>query len=173
MKKVLVFGSSNSSKSINKKLAIYTAQHLTNAELIIIDLNDFQLPIYNPDLQQAEGIAPDALRFNELLASVDGIVLSMAEYNGNYTTVFKNMFDWVSRIDKDVWKNKPMLLLGTSPGRRGAKSVLKIATDAFPFYSGNIVASFSLPQFHQNFGESGIQDETLLQTLKEQVAIFQ
>lgn len=173
MKKILVFGSSNSSKSINKKLAIYVAQKIEEVELNIIDLNDFDLPIFSPDLQQEKGIPAEAVRFNDLLSSVDGIVLSMAEYNGCYTAVFKNLFDWISRIDTNVWKKKPMLLLGTSPGRRGAKGVLSIAKDAFPYFGGNIIADFSLPQFQHHFGENGITDEQLLKDLNQQIELFQ
>jgi len=173
LKKILVFGSSNSRKSINKKLAIYTAQKIKGVELITIDLNDFDLPIFSPDLQQEQGIPAGAIRFNDLLLSVDGIILSMAEYNGCYTAVFKNIFDWISRIDTNVWKNKPMLLMGTSPGRRGAQGVLKIAKEAFPYFGGSIIADFSLPQFQRNFDENGIKDDQLLSALNQQVELFQ
>lgn len=173
MKKILVFGSSNSSSSINKQLAIYAAQQLKDVELEIIDLIEYDLPIYSPDLERAQGSPKEVIEFNNLIAAVDGIVLSMAEYNGCYTAVFKNIFDWTSRIDNKVWKDKPMFLLGTSPGRRGAKGVLKIAKDAFPYFGGNIVADFSLPQFHHNFKNGEIIEEALSKEFHRQVDIYQ
>ena len=66
-----------------------------------------------------------------------------------------------------------MLLLGTSPGRRGAKGVLKIAKDAFPYYGGNIIANFSLPQFRVNFDENEIKDENLSKDLNQKIELFQ
>ena len=108
------------------------------------------------------------------MTSADGIVMSLAEYNGSYTTAFKNLFDWLSRIDRKVWKNKPMLLLATSPGRRGGRGVLEIAKQGFPYYGGHIIADFSLPQFRVNFSEEeGITDEQLRQSLAAKIALFE
>lgn len=75
----------------------------------------------------------------------------MAENNGNYSVAFKNVFDWSSRIEKDVFQHKPMLLLATSPGGRGGASVLGIAQNLFPRYGAEIKGSFSLPAFGSNF----------------------
>lgn len=173
MKKVLVFSSSNSSTSINKQLAVYAAKKLNNVKLNIIDLNDFQLPIYSPDLEKEQGIPKNAIRFEQLIAETDGIIISMAEYNGSYTAVFKNTFDWASRIEQKVWKNKPMLLMGTSPGKRGAIGVITAAKTAFPHYGGNIIADFSLPEFNTNFKDGKIVNESLENILNEQILKYQ
>ena len=58
-----------------------------------------------------------------------------------------------------------MLLMATSPGGRGGRSVLDIALDRFPRMGARIISSFSLPFFQKNFSDSGIQDEVLEQEL--------
>ena len=63
----------------------------------------------------------------------------------------KNLFDWMSRIDGKLWSNKPMLLMATSPGARGGATGLEIAQGRFGYMGGNIVGSFSLPSFGDNF----------------------
>ncbi len=174
MKKVLALGASNSSTSINKKFATYVANQLDSVEVIVVDLNDFELPLYGPDLEARIGIPKAAQEFNDLLGNVDAIVLSLAEYNGNYTTAFKNIFDWISRIDmKTIFKNKPMFLLATSPGGRGAKNVLDISKNLFPHFGGNIIADYSLANFHQNFSQDGITDSGKREELNRKIGLFQ
>lgn len=172
MKKVMVLGGSNSKTSINKKLAIYAASHLKNATIQIVDLNDFELPLFGVDLEISNGIPLEAYNFNELLKEVDGFIISLAEHNGSYTVAFKNLLDWVSRINVKVWKDKPMLLLSTSSGSRGAQSVLNIAKARFPFMGAKIINTFSLPSFYDNFNNHKITDEFLNDDLIELVIQF-
>ncbi|MBX2845890.1 MAG: NAD(P)H-dependent oxidoreductase [Saprospiraceae bacterium] len=173
MKKVLAFGASNSKTSINKVLATYAAQKLKNVQVIIADLNDYEAPLYSPDREIEIGIPEPILRFDELLASVDGLIISLAEYNGNYTTAFKNLFDWLSRLNnQNIWKNKPLLLLATSPGGRGAMNVLKITKEIFPFFGGNIIADFSLPKYYENFHEGNITDVSKRAELNGKIVQF-
>ncbi|MEM7381680.1 MAG: NAD(P)H-dependent oxidoreductase [Bacteroidota bacterium] len=173
MKKVLAFGASNSRTSINKTLAVYAAKLIDGVEVFVADLNDYNLPLYSPDLQQEQGFPEDLILFDTMLDSVDGIVMSMAEYNGNYTTAFKNLFDWLSRIDmKTVWKNKPILLLGTSPGSRGAIGVLSITKEGLPFFGGRLIADFSLPLFYQNFQHGKIVNEEKQMELTGKLRLF-
>jgi len=172
-KNILVFGASNSRNSINKKLAQYAASQIEDAEINLVDLNDFEMPIFSVDRERENGIPKQAREFKDHINSSDGIIISFAEHNGNYSTAFKNIFDWVSRIDNSVWKNKPLLIMGTSPGRRGAKTVLSIALKEFPFRGAKIVASFSLPSFKANFSEEhGITDTELSKTFKDQLNLF-
>lgn len=173
MKRIIAFGASNSTKSINKQLATWTGNRLLDIELNVLDLNDFEMPIYSPERQQ-EGFPNEAVTFNDFLNNSDGIIISFAEYNGSYAAAFKNIMDWVSRLDRALWSNKPMFLLATSPGGRGGKSVLETAAKTFPYMGGNVAASFSLPSFHQNFeAEVGIKDSELLSKFTTELAKFQ
>ena len=105
-------------KSINKQFASYAASLISDADSIIIDLNDFEMPIYSIDYENDKGIPEKAFKFKEIIKSADGIIISFKEHNSVYTAAFKNIFDWISRIEKIVWYNKPMLLLSTSDGSR-------------------------------------------------------
>lgn len=173
MKKILAIGASNSKTSINKKFAIYAAQQIENATITIADLNELELPLYSPDLQSATGIPANAMRFNELIEASDGIVLSLAEYNGLVTAAFKNLWDWTSRIDMKIWKGKPMLLMAVSPGGRGGANVLKVTKALLPYFGGNVIADFSLARFHQNFQDGNLMDESKAKELAEKLAVFQ
>lgn len=149
--KIIAFGGSNSQHSINKKLATYAANQFENGDVEILDLNEFAMPLFSVDLEKEIGQEPKAQAFLEKISQADILVVSLAENNGNYSAAFKNVFDWASRIEKDVFQHKPMLLLTTSPGPRGGATVLEIARNAFPRYGGEIKASFSLPSFNSNF----------------------
>lgn len=172
MNKILVFAGSNSTQSINKQLATYAAQQLKDVSLHIADLNAYKLPIYGIDHEKAFGIPENAKTFLDMIKSSDGIVLSLAEHNGAYTTAFKNLFDWMSRIDGKLWNQVPMLLMATSPGGRGGASVLQIAKDRFSRMGGNIVADFSLPSFNDNFDENGVSDAQLRLDLEKALTVF-
>ena len=173
MKNIIAFAGSNSKKSINKQLATYTANQLKDAEANVLDLNDFELPMYSIDYENEHGIPDNAHRFLKLIKGADGIVLSLAEHNGSYAAVFKNTYDWMSRIDGKLWSNIPMLLMATSPGGRGAASVLETAANGFKHLGGNVVATYSLPGFGSNFTETGIVDVDLKQKLNTAIAALE
>ena len=173
-KRILAFGASNSSKSINKRFASYAAQQIDGAEVTLLDLNDFEMPIFSIDREEAGEKQELAEQFLQHIQDADGIIISFAEHNGAYSAAFKNIFDWVSRIEKSVWLNRPMLLLSTSPGGRGGKTVLDIATTKFGFMNSNTIASFALPGFHKNFSEeNGIADEELRAGFEAALATFE
>lgn len=162
MKNIVAFGASNSSRSINQAFATYAVNQIHNVNPKILDLNQFEMPIYSIDREEKNGIPALAYNLKTHLKEADGIIISFAEHNGSYTTAFKNILDWISRIEKDVWYQRPMLLLSTSPGGRGAQTVLDIAKNKFKFMNSNTIESFSLPLFKQNFNrEVGILDQEL------------
>jgi NAD(P)H-dependent FMN reductase len=107
------------------------------------------------------------------IQSADGVVLSLAEHNGAYSSVFKNIYDWMSRIDGKLWNNIPMFLMATSPGGRGGASVLEIASAKFPRMGAKLISEFSLPSFGQNFSENGIVDPDLRTRLEEAIIKFE
>jgi chromate reductase len=167
-KKIIAFGASSSSTSINKKLATYAASLFENCLVEILDLNDYELPIYSTDKEQKDGIPQLAHDFYNKLGTADLIIISFAEHNGAYSAAFKNIFDWISRINGKTFQEKPMLLLATSPGIRGGSSVLEIANKRFPFQGGIVKGSFSLPSFNDNFDDKdGIKNPELKKQLLE------
>jgi len=171
---ILAFGASNSNKSINSRFADWASKQVGDADVTFVDLNDYEMPIYSVDREKSEGVPELAEEFKQLMRDADGILISFAEYNGSYTAAFKNIFDWVSRLEKPIWLNKPMFLLATSPGGRGAIGVLSDALKKFPYQGAIVAGSFSLPNFKDNFNDSqGITDSALLEEFKKQLAHFE
>lgn len=171
MKKILAFAGSNSSTSINRQLVRFAASFFEGQEILFPDLNDFEMPIYSADRERLGGIPQLAYDFAALIDESDLIMISLAEHNGAYSTAFKNIFDWVSRIPgRQVWAGKSMFLLSTSPGPRGGASVMEIATNRFPRNGGKILETFSLPEFDKNFSSGkGITDPILLDKLEQKI----
>lgn len=162
MKKILVLGASSSKNSVNKMLATYAGQQCENFEKIILDLNDFEMPIYSIDREEGNDLPELAIQFVQTIESVDGVIVSLAEHNGSYTAAFKNILDWASRHKKKLWSEKKMLLLSTSPGPRGAATVMETAKLSFPHLGADIVASYSLPSCFDNFSaDDGIKNESI------------
>lgn len=152
--KLLAFAASSSSKSINKQLATYAAsqvKHSDGVEVEILDINDYEMPLFSQDKEEVLGQPQQALDFFTKLGQADAIIISFAEHNGSYTAAYKNLFDWTSRIDQKLFQNKPMVFLATSPGPGGAGSVLAAATTSAPYFAGDVKASISIPSFFDNF----------------------
>ncbi|AXG74752.1 NADPH-dependent oxidoreductase [Flavobacterium arcticum] len=149
--KIVALGGSSSSTSINKRLATYAAGLFENGHVEVLDLNDYELPLFSVDKEKELGQPAIARAFLDKIGSADILVLSVAEHNAGLTVAFKNIYDWASRQHKKVWQDIPMLLLSTSPGKRGGMSALEAAKISLPHYGGNIRATFSLPLFNENF----------------------
>lgn len=161
MKNIVTIGGSNSKNSINKMLAEYVGGLLKNVELTKVDLNDFEMPLFSVDIENEQGFSKGAIDLNNIINKADGFVISLAEHNGAYSTAFKNAFDWLSRINGKVWREKPMILLSASPGARGGQTVLDIALGRFPYMGGNIAGSMSFPSFNDNFQDGEVVNSEL------------
>jgi len=173
MMKILAFGASTSSKSINKRLAHYTAGLFNDFEVTAIDLRDYELPLYSEDYENDKGFPENARRFHELIKNHDGIIISLAEHNSNVTAAYKNLEDWASRFEGSTWRDRKVFLLSTSNGKRGGAGAMKLTRDIMPWRGGNVVAHFCLPEFSQNFSDNdGILDEDLKSQYLEQVDAF-
>ncbi|MDG5491306.1 NADPH-dependent FMN reductase [Psychroserpens sp. SPM9] len=169
MKTIITIAGSNSQKSINKNLLVYTSGLLKDVDIISIDLNDYVLPIYGLDYEAENGIPTAIKKLDKLLNTADGFIISLAEHNGSYAAVFKNTIDWLSRVNMKIWREKPMLLMATSPGGRGGATVLESASAYFPFMGANITDTFSLPNFYDNFKDGKVIDTNLEKEMKEKV----
>ena len=173
MKKIIAFGVSSSIHSINKKLATYAASCVPNAQATILDLNDYEMPIFSVDRQNKDGFPQLAHDFKDLLMSADGIIISFAEHNSSYSAAFKNIFDWISRFEGDIWYSKPMWLLATNDGDRVAKTVLEQAHNRIARKNPYEIPHFSLPNFPKTFDENkGILDTELEAQFQNALAVF-
>jgi NAD(P)H-dependent FMN reductase len=161
--KILAFAASNSSKSINRQLIRYATSMLNSAEVEIIDIHDYEMPLFSEDREAELGHPQQAHDFRRKIGDCDAVVISFAEHNGSYTAAWKNLFDWASRIDRDVFQGKKMVYLATSPGPGGGANVLAQATASAPHFAGDVTASLSVPDFYDNFDSdnSRIKNATL------------
>lgn len=172
--KIVAFGASYSKHSINKKFAEYAARQFAQDEVEILDLNDFTVPLFTVDVQSAIGIPKAVNLFINKIEEADFLVISMAEHNGSYTAAFKNLFDWASRSKSRIFEGKKLLLMSASTGPRGASSVLEAARIRFPRHGAEIIATFSLPNFQDNYAaEKGILNEELDKKFKETISFVQ
>ncbi|NRF31752.1 NADPH-dependent FMN reductase [Vibrio coralliilyticus] len=154
--KIVAFGASTSSTSINKTLATYAAHLVEGADVTILDLNSYDVPLFSEDKEKEIGQAEGAKTFLEDIAQADALIISFAEHNGSYPAAYKNLFDWATRIERNVFANKPAIYLSTSPGPGGASNVLAAATGSAPYFGAEVKASVSIPSFYDNFDlESG------------------
>lgn len=127
MSNILAFAGSTRSGSFNKKILSAAVRGAKNAgsTVTLINLLDFKLPLYDGDLEDAEGIPENGKKLKELFLSHQGLLLALPEYNSSMSGVFKNVIDWVSRPienEKDpleCFKNKTAALMSASPGNFG------------------------------------------------------
>lgn len=170
--KILSFPASNSRHSINRELLHYAERFLKAHDIEHLDIHDYEMPIYSVDRERETGVPDAAKRFLRKIAEADGLLISFAEHNGNYTAAFKNLSDWCSRIDRNIYQHKKMVLLSASPGQGGASTVLAMAESSVPFFGGDVVASLSIPSFHENFdSEAGVlTNEVLADKLEKAMA---
>ncbi|MDH5447152.1 MAG: NAD(P)H-dependent oxidoreductase [Gammaproteobacteria bacterium] len=169
--KILAFAASNSRKSINQQLVRYAAGLVAGAEVEMLDLNDYEMPLFSEDREAEIGQPDQARAIINKIADSDAVMIAFAEHNGSYSAAYKNIFDWASRIHQQVFQNKPMVLLATSPGPGGAATVLTTATTSAPYFAGDVKASLSVPSFYDNFDmEQGrISNDAINQQLIEAV----
>jgi len=174
MKKILAFAGSNSSNSINHELVTYVASEIKEHTVKTIKLTGYQMPMYSEDEEKERGFPGMLLGLQQEISEVDALIISVNEHNGSWSAFFKNIIDWLSRLDRNFLAGKKILLMSTSPGQRGGMSALEFAKSMFPRFGGEIVESFSFPSFHANFSieKNEVIDDTLLLGLKEVLSTF-
>lgn len=124
--KILILAGSTRQDSYNKKLVRVAGQgaKAAGAEVTFIDLKDFPMPLYDGDLESAEGLPSNALKLKELLLSHEGLLIACPEYNSSISGVLKNFIDWTSRPlegEKPLacFRGKVCSLMSASPGALG------------------------------------------------------
>ncbi|WP_217522687.1 NADPH-dependent FMN reductase [Vibrio metschnikovii] len=172
--KVIAFGASTSSQSINQALATYAAKQIEGAQITVLNINDYSVPMFSEDREKELGQAEGAQAFLRDLAQADAFVISFAEHNGHYPAAYKNLFDWTTRIDRELFKGKPAVYLATSPGPGGAQSVLAAAVASAPFFGGNVKGSLSVPSFYDNFDLAAgeVTNSEIAEKIKATVALL-
>ncbi len=175
--KILAFGASNSRHSINKQLVSHAAHIVktdivSNADIEIIDLNDFEMPLFSIDREKENGIPDLAHQFLEKIKTADALLISFAEHNSSYTAAYKNLYDWTSRIEAKVYQGKPAVILSTSPGGRGGASVMATVLNVAPYQGLDVKAHLSISKFYGVFKDGALVDEDLTKSLRATLSVI-
>ena len=154
--RILAIPATNSRNGVNRQLLGYAARLLEdglvpNAVVEILDLNDYEMPIYSGEREQENGIPEAAQQFYDKIGSADAVIVSFAEHNGSYSAAWKNTYDWASRIDMKVYQDKKVAMFAATPGPQGGAGVLGGATAAAPFFGADLVGSLGIGAFGDNF----------------------
>jgi NAD(P)H-dependent FMN reductase len=133
----------------------------------------FDLPMYSEDHEKEFGYTNSLAELRDDLRKADGLLISVNEHNSNPSAYFKNLLDWLSRLELKFLENTKIFLMSTSPGKRGAISSLEKVKDILPRFGGEVVITFSLPSLHHNFKEGeGILDEKLAMEHRQALKIW-
>jgi NAD(P)H-dependent FMN reductase len=131
MSKILAFAGSARRDSWNRKLVRVAADAASKAgsEVMLIDLADYRLPLYDGDLEQAEGLPDNAIKLKNLFTAHDALLIAAPEYNSSITPLLKNTLDWVSREWQGEsglapYQNKVAAIIAASPGQFGGMRML-------------------------------------------------
>jgi len=160
---LLAFAGSTRSGSWNKKMigAVAARAEALGANVTLIDLADYPIPLYDGDLETESGLPENALKLQSLMADHDGLLISTPEYNAFFPALLKNVLDWVSRPSPDQeglasFIGKPVGLFAASPGRLGGiRALNQLRTQMSEL--GSVIPSVgaSVAQAHDAFDENG------------------
>jgi len=131
--RILAFAGSLRRDSLNKKLVRIAAEgaRAAGGEVTYLDLKELPLPVFDEDLEKADGLPPNAKRFKELLKSHQGFLISSPEYNSMPSGALKNAIDWASRAEPGeaplvCFRGKVCVLMSASPGALGGLRALPV-----------------------------------------------
>jgi chromate reductase, NAD(P)H dehydrogenase (quinone) len=161
--RILVFAGSTRTGSFNKKVARIAARFAeeAGAEVTLIDLRELPMPLYDGDLESAEGIPANAMQLRRLMVAHDGFLLACPEYNSSISGVLKNAIDWVSRPVKGepelvAFKGKIVGLMSASPGALGGiRSLITVRSILGNIGCVVLPDQASISRAHEAFDEVG------------------
>lgn len=162
-KKLLAFAGSLRKDSLNRKLIACVAKEAENAgaEVTVIDLNDFPLPIFNEDIEEA-GMPAKVRELQAIFARHDGLLISTPEYNGAVPALVKNTLDWLTRKQAngnsgiELLKGKVVGIVSASPGALGGLRSLLLLRDQLAKLSMWVApAQFALGKANEAFDDNG------------------
>ncbi len=163
--KILAFSGSTRKQSYNSQLIAVAATLAKNAgaEVTLLNFADYELPLYNQDLETESGLPENCLKLKEIFKAHEGLLISSPEYNSAITPLLLNTFDWISRSSGaqdpglSAFKDKKCSLLSASPGQLGGLRSLVF----LKMFLGNIGVTvlpvqFALGNAHEAFNDSGL-----------------
>ncbi|NOZ13421.1 MAG: NAD(P)H-dependent oxidoreductase [Acidobacteria bacterium] len=173
----LAFSGSTRSNSFNRMLLSHAIRgaSLRGASVIELHLNYFPMPLYDGDLEAAEGIPETAIRLKALFAGADGFLIASPEYNGFFSGVLKNILDWLSRPsakeDSPVpFKGKVAAIMSASPGSLGGvRGLQHLRTLLSNLGVAVIPEQVTIPHAHKVFSSDGTLADSRFAAKAEQL----
>ena len=163
--KLLVFSASLRADSLNHKLAAVAARLAgdAGADVALMRMNDFDMPLFNADDYTASGAPPGAQKLAEMVTGTDGMILASPEYNWGPPATIKNAVDWLSRMDPNPWRYRSILLCSAAPSQVGGVRGLLQLRDSFEtLLTFAYPRLFCLPGADNAFNEDGnLADDAL------------
>ena len=156
--RILVFGASFRAESLNVRLAALAAEivQVNGGTAELAAMREWDVPLFNGDLEATEGISAGAERFCHRLESVDGFIIASPEYNSSMPGVLKNLIDWTSRHRPQPFNERHALLLSASPSMGGGNRGLWALRVPLEHLGARVYPDmFSLAQAHTGFGPDG------------------
>jgi chromate reductase, NAD(P)H dehydrogenase (quinone) len=173
--KVLVFAASLRAESLNRKLAVLAARvaERNGATVDLASMRDFDVPLYDGDVETASGIPQGAQELRTRLLANDAFIISSPEYNGSMPGTIKNLIDWTSRFRPQPFDTRHGLLISASPSLAGGNRGLwalrmpleHLGTRIFP-------DMFSLSMAHKAFAGDEIADPALRTRFERNLQAF-
>ncbi|WP_335965308.1 NAD(P)H-dependent oxidoreductase [Galbibacter sp. PAP.153] len=174
MKKIIAFAGSNSSTSINYELVKYTVSLIDDFDIQLLNMTNMPFPLFSEDDEKANGYKNSLIELKDDILEADGVIISVNEHNSNPSAYFKNLIDWLSRVDRKFLADKYVFLMGTSAGKRGAIGSITVTENMLPRFGAKVENVFSLPSFNENFSikKGIITNDELKAKHKEQLGSF-
>jgi chromate reductase len=116
--RILAFSGSARRESLNRRLLAVAVAAVEQAggSVTLVDLNDYEMPLYHGDVEEAKGLPANAVRLVEQIKAHDGLLVASPEYNSFITPLLKNTLDWCTRADADPFPGCAAAVLSASPG---------------------------------------------------------
>jgi len=174
--KILAFAGSARRESVNQRL-VEAAAKLADAEVTVISLSDYPMPLYDGDLEEANGMPDKVKEFKTLMSAHQGFLVACPEYNGSITPLLKNVIDWCSRPATEdepplvSYRGKVAGLLGASPGGLGGLRGLRHVREILGNIGVTVVPNqHALGGAYEAFDESGaLKDARAVQAVQRVV----
>jgi NAD(P)H-dependent FMN reductase len=173
--KVFVLGASRRAGSLNQKLATLAARIVTQsgASVTHASLGDFDVPTYDGDLEQTQGLPEGAEALKQRLTESDAFIIASPEYNASMPGGLKNLIDWTSRFRPQPFDGKHGLLLSASPSTVGGNRGLWALRVPLEHLGARIYPDmFSLPQAQQALAEGELADARLRDRFEKNLHAF-
>jgi chromate reductase, NAD(P)H dehydrogenase (quinone) len=156
--RILAFAGSARRESLNRKFLALAVQAAREAggEVTLLDLNDFALPLYHGDQEDAEGLPANAIKLIALIRDHHALLIASPEYNSMVTPLLKNTVDWCTRDEANPFEGKVAAVLSASPGIYGGVRSLQLAQQLLLKLGCQVVpGQCVLPHAGEAFNEDG------------------